>query len=76
MLVSPIMREVAVATLKARLSDYLQYVRQGEQVLITENGRKVTLLARWSPAHPRGGAPACLSTWLLDQAWPGTLAGS
>ncbi|HEX4960797.1 MAG TPA: type II toxin-antitoxin system prevent-host-death family antitoxin [Thermoanaerobaculia bacterium] len=63
------MREVAVATLKAQLSDYLQYARQGEQVLITENGRKVALLAPMEPSAPERRA------WDLVQAGAASWSG-
>ena len=38
------MTEVPIETLKERLSDYLERARQGERILITEQGRSVALL--------------------------------
>jgi prevent-host-death family protein len=46
------MKEVAVSTLRAQLSDYLQRAAQGEEILITENGRNVALLAPMEPSAP------------------------
>jgi prevent-host-death family protein len=39
------MTEIAVETLKARLSEYLERAREGERILITERGRSVALLS-------------------------------
>jgi len=38
------MAEIAVETLKARLSEYLERAREGERILITERGRSIALL--------------------------------
>jgi prevent-host-death family protein len=38
------MTEVAIETLKDRLSDYLNRAREGERILITDHGRSVALL--------------------------------
>jgi|tagenome__1003787_1003787.scaffolds.fasta_scaffold19049050_2 prevent-host-death family protein len=63
------MREVAVATLKARLSDYLQRAQQGEQILIIEDGREIALLAPMEPSAPERRA------WDLVQAGTATWSG-
>lgn len=39
-----IMRKVSVADLKARLSEYLSVVKQGEDVIVTEHGKPVARL--------------------------------
>lgn len=39
------MTEIAVETLKARLSEYLERAREGERILITEHGRSIALLS-------------------------------
>lgn len=38
------MTEVGVETLKEHLADYLKRAREGERIVITENGRSVALL--------------------------------
>ena len=63
------MREVAVATLRAQLSDYLQRARQGEQILITEDGRNVALLAPMEPGAPERRA------WELVQSGTASWGG-
>jgi prevent-host-death family protein len=63
------MREVAVATLRAQLSDYLQRAQQGEQILITEDGRNVALLAPMEPSTPERRA------WELVQAGAASWSG-
>jgi len=63
------MREVAVATLRAQLSDYLQRAAQGEQILITEDGRNVALLAPMEPNGPERRA------WELVQAGTASWSG-
>lgn len=39
-----VMTEVGVEALKARLSEYLERAREGERLLITEEGRSIALL--------------------------------
>jgi prevent-host-death family protein len=39
------MRRVSIATLKARLSEYLAAVKAGEEVIVTDRGRPVARLA-------------------------------
>jgi len=39
------MTEIGVETLKTRLSEYLERVREGERILITERGRSIALLS-------------------------------
>jgi prevent-host-death family protein len=39
------MTEVAIETLKARLSEYLERAREGERILITERGQSIALLS-------------------------------
>lgn len=63
------MKEVAVATLRAQLSDYLQRAAQGEQILITEDGRDVALLAPMEPSAPERRA------WGLVQAGAASWSG-
>jgi prevent-host-death family protein len=63
------MREVAVATLRAQLSDYLQRAKQGEQILITEDGRNVALLAPMESSAPERRA------WELVQAGTASWGG-
>jgi prevent-host-death family protein len=63
------MKEVAVATLRAQLSDYLQRAAQGEQILITEDGRNVALLAPMEPSAPERRA------WGLVQAGTASWSG-
>jgi prevent-host-death family protein len=46
------MTEVAIETLKDRLSDYLERARQGERILITENGLSVALLTPSEESKP------------------------
>lgn len=46
------MTEVGIETLKERLSDYLQRAREGEQILITESGRSIALLAPMGISAP------------------------
>ena len=43
------MKSVSVSQLKARLSEYLRFVKAGERVLITDRGKAVAELA----PHPR-----------------------
>jgi len=38
------MKQASIATLKARLSEYLQVVKAGEEVIVTERGRPVARL--------------------------------
>lgn len=38
------MTEVGIETLKGRLDDFLKRARQGERILITEDGQSVALL--------------------------------
>ncbi len=38
------MKQASIATLKARLSEYLQAVKAGEEVIVTERGRPVARL--------------------------------
>jgi antitoxin (DNA-binding transcriptional repressor) of toxin-antitoxin stability system len=40
------MKMVGIAELKARLSEYLDLVKSGESVLVTERGRPVATLSR------------------------------
>ena len=45
------MRTVTVSKLKASLSQYLRWVKAGEEVLVTERGRPVARLAPAVGAH-------------------------
>ncbi len=45
------MKRASVATLKARLSEYLATVKAGEEVIVTERGRPIARLAPVSAAH-------------------------
>jgi prevent-host-death family protein len=38
------MRQTSVATLKARLSEYLQAVKAGEEIIVTDRGKPVARL--------------------------------
>ena len=38
------MTEVGIETLKEHLADYLKRAREGERIVITENGRSIALL--------------------------------
>jgi prevent-host-death family protein len=63
------MKEVGIETLKAQLSDYLQRARQGEQILITESGRSIALLA------PIEGSEPAKRAWELVQAGAASWSG-
>lgn len=47
------MRHASVSALKARLSEYLAAVREGEQVIITDRGRPVARLCPLPAAQDR-----------------------
>lgn len=63
------MTQVAIETLKAQLSDYLQRARQGEQILITESGRSIALLA------PIEGNEPAKRAWELVQSGAASWSG-
>jgi prevent-host-death family protein len=48
------MRRAAIAELKARLSHYLDQVKGGEEVVVTERGRPVARLVPLLPADRSG----------------------
>lgn len=56
------MTEVGVETLKARLSEYLERAREGEQILITERGRSIALLV------PIEGSETVKRAWKLVES--------
>jgi prevent-host-death family protein len=45
------MKQASVSTLKARLSEFLRAVRNGEEVIVTDRG---TPVARLAPLEPAG----------------------
>lgn len=51
------MRRAAISVLKAHLSEYIESVKAGEEVLVTDRGRPV---ARLMPLGPRGAGFECL----------------
>lgn len=59
------MQQVSVAQLKARLSKYLEVVRAGEEVLITDRGRPV---AKLSPLRSIGQQDAHLESLIRTGA--------
>ena len=42
------MRTVGVAKLRASLSEYLRYVKEGEEVLVTERGRPIAKIVPYT----------------------------
>jgi prevent-host-death family protein len=63
------MTEVAIETLKEQLGDYLERARQGEQILITEQGRSVALLV------PIEESKAVQRAWELVKAGTASWSG-
>lgn len=43
------MKQVPIATLKARLSEYLEAVKAGEEIIVTDRGRPIARLAPIAP---------------------------
>lgn len=60
------MRAVGVRELKARLSEYLRMVKQGERVLVTDRGEVIAELCQ-PQSSPTGPYPP----WLLELARQG-----
>ena len=63
------MTEVGVETLKDRLSDYLERAREGERILITEQGRSIALLI------PSEGSESSRRAWELVEAGVASWSG-
>lgn len=45
------MRTAGIAELKAKLSEYLAFVRDGEEVVVTDRGRPIARISRAAPAE-------------------------
>lgn len=60
------MKAVGVRELKARLSEYLRMVKQGERVLITDRGEVIAELSQ-----PQPSATGPYPPWLLELARQG-----
>lgn len=58
------MRTTGIAELKAKLSQYLAFVREGEEILVTDRGRPV---ARLAPA----GQVETQDAWIAELARKG-----
>jgi len=63
------MTEVAIETLQERLADYVHRARQGERILITEEGRTVALLI------PSEGSETARRAWDLVESGAATWSG-
>lgn len=49
------MKTVSISNLKAKLSQYLDAVKAGEEVLVTDRGRPVARISRVAPAEDEEG---------------------
>jgi len=55
------MKTVSISELKARLSAFLDIVREGDEVLVTDRGRLVAASSRWRAGTPTPGDESCCS---------------
>jgi prevent-host-death family protein len=59
-LYSPIMKKASITILKAQLSRYLDVVKSGEEVIVTERGRPVARLSAVDPVGVPAGRVSAL----------------